>query len=212
MANVVEYQPAEPNRYKIQKLVSRIKAEEEIWNKVADEIFDLDSLVRRDKKISHLSPFVKDVFGIKIVVWMPGDVTPLHNALCEVTWNPETLLAHQVPIEASTEKIHFIETKNYLGQAERKASRWEAYKSVVHWWEKTFEIQIQPLRNYHHEREYLTKESHEGFKARRESLRNQIAAQIPLFGFCRDLLKWLFMAESHVAAPGFPGVSIQIED
>ena len=41
----------------------RIKAEEEIWNKVVDEIFEVDSLVERDKELRHLSRYVKKFPG-----------------------------------------------------------------------------------------------------------------------------------------------------
>ena len=34
-------------------MVSRIKAEEQIWNKVVDTIFDLDRLVQLDKQLRH---------------------------------------------------------------------------------------------------------------------------------------------------------------
>ena len=52
-------------------MISRIKAEEEIWNKVCDEIFRIDELLERDKKLRALSRYVKDVFGVKVVVRHP---------------------------------------------------------------------------------------------------------------------------------------------
>ena len=35
------------NEWGVFKCISRIKAEEEIWNKVVDEIFEIDNLVKR---------------------------------------------------------------------------------------------------------------------------------------------------------------------
>ncbi|MEO0604464.1 MAG: hypothetical protein AAF211_23725, partial [Myxococcota bacterium] len=63
VANFVEYQPLQHNPWGIHKMLSRIKAEEEIWNKVTDEIFQIDQLIRRDKKRRALGRYVKDVFG-----------------------------------------------------------------------------------------------------------------------------------------------------
>lgn len=63
---------------------------------------------------------------------------------------------------------------------------------MVLWWGTTIEIQIQVLRNYHRERERITKESHSEFKAKREEVRDMIAGAQPLFRFYRDLLQWLF--------------------
>ncbi|MEN9834218.1 MAG: hypothetical protein RL011_411 [Pseudomonadota bacterium] len=213
VANFVEYQPTEPNAMKIQKIISRIKAEEEIWNKVVDEIFDLDGMVRRDKQMSHLSQFVKDVFGIKIVVDSTADVLPLHQSLFAANWNAAQL--ERIGIEPRDDRLHLepLETKNYLAQDSRKASGWAAMKSVVQWGGRTFEIQVQPLRNYYNEQEYLTKESHAGFKSKRETLRNDIAAKIPLFGFYQALLKWLFLAEAEPGqAPTYPGVRIVLSE
>ena len=208
VANVVEYQPSEPNRGGVHKIISRIKAEEEIWNKVVDEIFGLDSLVKRDKELRHLSKYVKDIFGIKIVVGSTAEVVKLHAALQEITWDTNSLSEVGVAEEEGTSRLEFVETKNYLRESE-KESGWEAIKSVVTWGEKMFEIQVQPLGNFWREREYLTRESHAGFKSRREQVRHQVATHIPLFGFYQTLLKWLFQ-DPEGPAPVFPGVSVSV--
>mmetsp|Transcript_34444 Transcript_34444/g.108031 ORF Transcript_34444/g.108031 Transcript_34444/m.108031 type:complete len:163 (-) Transcript_34444:54-542(-) len=95
-------------------------------------------------------------------------------------------------------------------------SGWRALKSVVMWWDTTIEIQIQVLRNYHRERERITKESHSEFKARREELRDLIATAKPLFGFYRDLLQWLFQttaANIHSQGPPtFNNVRVELLD
>ena len=93
----------------------------------------------------------------------------------------------------------------------RKETGWEAIKSVFRWWDSTIEVQVQPLWNYHQEREYLTRESHAGFKERRETLRNQVAGAVPLFGFYRDLLRWLFLSPAE-PAPAFEAVEIVLRD
>ena len=75
-------------------------------------------------------------------------------------------------------------------------SGWSALKSVVSWGGRTFEIQVQPLSNFLHERERLTRESHQGFKSTRERVRDEVAAKVPLFGFYRSLLRWLLLDPS----------------
>lgn len=211
VANVVEYQPSGMNQWGIHKVISRIKAEEQIWNKVVDTIFGLDRLVRSDKQLRHLGSFVKDVFGVKVVVGDPAAVRALHEALLKLRWKPAVLTKHGVPVLATTSRLEFIEVKDYMAQVGRKETGWEAIKSVFQWWDSTIEVQVQPLWNYHQEREYLTRESHAGFKARREALRNQIAGTIPLFGFYRDLLRWLFLSPSE-PAPTFEAVEIVLLD
>lgn len=212
VANVVEYQPEAINDWRIYKMVSRIKAEEQIWNKVVDTIFGLDRLVQMDKQLRHLNRFVKDVFGVKFVVGDTAAVRALHQSLLALEWTTEHLARHKVPAQPSTRGMQCLEVKDYL-DARRglKASGWQAVKSVFHWWDTMIEVQVQPLGNYLQERERLTKESHAGFKAKREDLRNQIAATVPLFGFYRDLLKWLFLAPDS-PAPAYAAVRIVVKD
>ncbi|MBA3945807.1 MAG: hypothetical protein H0X37_14710 [Herpetosiphonaceae bacterium] len=210
VANVVDYQPLVTNGYAIHRLSTRIKAEEEIWNKVVDEIFDLDGIVRQDKQLRHLSRYVKDVFGIKIVVGTVADVYRLQQQLVELRWPAEVLGAHQIEANANTRGLQFVEVKDYLQRDEHKQSGWEAIKSVVQWRGKTFEIQIQPLHNFLNEREQLTSESHLSFKARREQVRQHVAEQLPLFRFYQDVLRWLFH-DPVSAPPIYPGVTIHLD-
>jgi hypothetical protein len=211
VANFVEYQPFDIGSPGVYKLSSRIKAEEEIWNKVVDEIFDLDGLLRRDKALRELSRFVKDIFGLKIVAGDGRGVQQVQKALSEMVWSSELLAARGIELDETTRRLEFIEVKDYLGSPERKQSGWSAMKSVVSWSGNMFEIQVQPLRNYLAERERLTQESHAGFKMRREDVRNQVASALPLFGFYRDLLQWLFRTPNE-APPQFPGVEIELRE
>ena len=186
VSNVVEYEPEAPNPLSVYRILTRIKAEQEIWNKVTDEIFDLDAIVLRDKQLRHLGRYVKDVFGIKIVVGTMEDCYRVQ----------ETLTALALPAEGVEQKLTFVEVKDYLERPSRKQSGWSALKSVVSWGGRTFEIQVQPLGNFLHERERLTRESHTGFKSTRERVRDEVAAKVPLFGFYRALLRWLLLDPS----------------
>jgi len=208
IANFVEYQPTDLGPWHVHKMTSRIKAEEEIWNKVVDELFDIDSLIRRDKELSQHSRYIKDVFGLKLVVSAIPDARRLHEALVAATFDPRELEAVGAPSEPSAREIVVFETKDYL-DGYSKQSGWGAIKSVLMWWDAMFEVQIQPLENYYAEREQLTRESHAGFKQRREELRNRIARDVPTFGFMRDLLAWLFGASSD--PPVHPGVQVSLD-
>lgn len=211
VASMVDYQPTEANIHGIHRLISRIKAEEEVWNKVVDEIFHLDDIVARDKKLRHLSRYVKDIFGIKIVVGEWHEVREVQSALIELNWADEDLQEFEIDPGPTTRRLAFVEVKDYLTPNQQKRSGWEGVKSVVKWADKTFEIQVQPLGNFLHEREWLTKESHNTFKLNRERVREEVAQQIPLFGFYRDLLRWLFQNPS-TPPPTYPGVTISLVD
>ena len=197
VSNVVEYEPAGPNPRNVYRILTRIKAEEEIWNKVVDELFDLDTIVLRDKDLRHLGRYVKDVFGIKVVVGAEDDASRLQE--------------HLAGLLLPTERLEFVETKDYLKRPSRKQSGWSAIKSVVRWGGRTFEIQVQPLSNFLHERERLTRESHASFKTTRERVRDEVAERLPLFGFYRALLRWLFLDPSS-EAPKHEGVDVVLVD
>jgi hypothetical protein len=209
VANFVEYQPFEVGTPAVYKLSSRIKAEEEIWNKVVDEIFHLDGLIQRDKKLRELSRYVKDIFGLKVIASDARTSQLVQAKLMELEWTEAQLAYRGFSLDDSTRRLKFLEVKDYLNASDRKQSGWSAIKSVVRWSGHMFEIQVQPLKNYLSERERLTQESHSGFKMRREDVRNQVAEAIPLFRFYRDLLQWLFRAPSD-APPSFAGVEIEL--
>ncbi|MBL8957331.1 MAG: hypothetical protein JNK82_41545 [Myxococcaceae bacterium] len=201
VSNVVEYEPAAPNPCSVYRILTRIKAEQEIWNKVTDEIFDLDAIVLRDKHLRHLGRYVKDVFGIKMVVGTLEDAYRLQNEL----------VAHDFGEGAPSRRLEVIEVKDYLERPSRKQSGWSALKSVVSWGGRTFEIQVQPLSNFLHERERLTRESHQGFKSTRERVRDEVAAKVPLFGFYRSLLRWLLLDPS-ADPPVHEGIELSLVD
>ncbi|MEW5740682.1 MAG: hypothetical protein AB1938_17270 [Myxococcota bacterium] len=211
VSNVVEYEPTGPNAHNVYRVLTRIKAEEEIWNKVVDELFDLDSIVLKDKQLQHLSRFVKDVFGVKVVVGSEDDARALQARLTELRFPAAALTARQLPMDEGHGRLEFVETKDYLARPSRKQSGWSALKSVVRWAGRTFEIQVQPLSNFLHERERLTRESHASFKATRERVRDEVAQRLPLFGFYRGLLRWLFLDPTS-EPPQHEGVDVVLVD
>lgn len=211
VANFLDYEPLELNPRGIYRITSRIKAEEEIWNKVVDELFDIDQLVRRDKQLRHLSRYVKDIFGLKVVVGESDKVRSFHAELRQLSFSDEVRRSLSIPREEATARLQFLETKDYLDGTDPKRSGWQALKSVVRWWDETFEVQVQPLRNYLRERERLSQESHASFKTRREDLRTEVARRIPLYGFYRELLRWLFL-RPEAPPPQYPHLALELVD
>ena len=187
-ANFVEYLPQEPSGTGVNRITSRVKAEEELWNKVTDELFNLDHLVRQDKHLRQLSKYIKDVFGIKIVSDDEATCLRVHDRL--------QLL--RFPGAEGEERMEFLETKDYLtcDASRMKKTGWRALKSVVRWHGQLFEIQVQPLSNYYLELDHMAGPSHRSFKAERDALRLEITRRLPLYGFYRDLLRMLFMKAS----------------
>jgi hypothetical protein len=216
VANFVEYEPSTNNAFKVTKLLSRIKAEQELWNKVTDEIFDLDRLFARDKQLKQLSRYVKDVFGLKILTEDAESARALHSNLTTWRWTDQDIDQLRLPglpeDRRCVRSLEYLEIKDYLSQGAGKNSGWKAIKSVVRWWDQTFELQIQPLPNYYREQERFTRESHRSFKLSREQFREDVARRLPLYGFVRDMLRWLFSPDRYPHRPTFPGVVILLQD
>ena len=202
-ANFVEYIPLGRPTSGVNRITSRVKAEEELWNKVADEIFLIDRIVYRDKHLRQFSKYVKDIFGIKIVCEDEDACASLHDriktlAVNECHWemlNKLELVGLQKESESSEPLLEFLETKDYLtcDPSVMKRTGWKALKSVVKWRQRLFEIQAQPLGNYYLELDHMSGPSHRSFKLSRDSMREELSRRVPLYGFYRDLLKMLFM-------------------
>lgn len=205
-ANFVEYIPLGHPSSGVNRLTSRVKAEEELCNKVADEIFLLDELVARDKQLRQYSKFVKDIFGIKIVCEDEATCFAVHESLKNLTVaaiDPErsaALAEMGMPPSEDTAQplLAFIETKDYLTCDESKMKRtgWKALKSVVEWNDCLFEIQLQPLSNYYLELDHMAGPSHRSFKFTRDTLRDEVSKRIPLYGLYRELLRLMFVESS----------------
>lgn len=258
----------EEKDWAIFKMISRIKAEQvrarrragggmrlgrpqscavtrqEIFNKVCDEIFDFDALVREfsdsgDKQLAAMSYYVKDVFGIKLVVGSAAQARALQEDIRNLRFTSEDLSG--IPIDGPLEKVHLLEVKDHLGASRKSRSGWECLKSVFEWNGSLFELQIQPLINYCLERERLTKQSHAAFKQKREDTRDkvrqrptsrrrcasldhararpacppQVASKVPLFGFYRELLRTLFVEPpvcDGLTIPQFGNVKVDIRE
>ncbi len=202
-ANFVEYVPLSRPLSGVNRLTSRVKAEEELWNKVIDEIFVLDEMLTRDKHLRQYSKFIKDIFGIKIICEDEATCMRVHEQLermsvCESDISRmQELCDINMPIKRVGKErlLEFLETKDYLtcDQSKMKKTGWRALKSVARWRDRLFEIQIQPLANYYLELDHMSGPSHKSFKTQRDALRDEVSKVVPLYGFYRDILKNLFM-------------------
>ena len=206
-ANFVEYIPTGRTTSGVNRITSRVKAEEELWNKVADEMFGLDRIVEQDKHLRQYSKYIKDIFGLKIVCEDDDACLQVHRRLedirageCDwsITRNLPRKQEEQFRIDPDAPLLDFVETKDYLTcePALMKKTGWKALKSVVRWQNQLLEIQVQPLSNYYLELDHMAGPSHRSFKLLRETVRGEIARGLPLYGFYRDLLKMLFLDSS----------------
>ena len=149
VANVVEYQPAGMNEWGIHKFISRIKAEEQIWNKVVDSIFGFDQAGPRrqaaaaprrvrEGRLRRQGGRRRSRRGARAA--RGAAEAAVAAGAC---WR-STACRRSI----ATSRLEFIEVKDYMAQVGRKETGWEAIKSVFRWWDSTIEVQVQPLWNY----------------------------------------------------------------
>ena len=74
------------------------------------------SLLNQEREVakSHLSRFVKDVFGLKIVVGDEEQARRCQTKLQNLRFSDQALMSHGVPVAPSTTVLDFVEVKDYL--------------------------------------------------------------------------------------------------
>jgi len=142
------------NPFGIHLISTRIKTPSNLAYKVADILFDIDKMFRRDKVLNQYSQVIKDVYGIKVIT---KDLTTLQKT---IQWF-QALPLHEL-----------LETKDYIGPRKKK-SGFEAYKIAIQRNHQVFEVQLQTDAML--ERENLGfRENHLTYKERQMRLRTQL--------------------------------------
>jgi ppGpp synthetase/RelA/SpoT-type nucleotidyltranferase len=138
-------------------LVTRIKTTSNICYKIADMVFDIDTMFRRDKLHNEFGPIVTDVYGLKVVMAKPEQIAAMADCFIRM---PETDL---------------VEEKDYTG-VNRKRSGYEAYKLVIRREKHLFEVQIQSLGMFTTEQTSRTA-SHRTYRERQTAERRRLGKE-----------------------------------
>jgi ppGpp synthetase/RelA/SpoT-type nucleotidyltranferase len=142
------------NPFGIHLISTRIKTPSNLAYKVADILFDIDKMFRRDKVLNQYSQVIKDVYGIKVIT---RGMATLQKT---IQWF-QGLPGQQI-----------LEAKDYLGLSKKK-SGFEAYKLVIQRNHQVYEVQLQTDAML--ERENLGfRENHLTYKEKQMRLRAKI--------------------------------------
>ena len=190
-ASFLEFRPLELGEGSVAtRVITRVKANDAIWNKVTDALFDIDAVISRDKILNTKSKYVKDVFGIKILVGNTRDCYAVESQLDDMDLTP-VFPNHGQP--QALNQLELIERKDYLrGDGQKKKTGWEALKNVYRWGQHYFEIQIQTEANYFAEISDLSSTSHRTFEMQRRHLRWELETILPHYRDFRHLLRGIF--------------------
>jgi len=191
-ASFLEFRPLEIVDARVAtRVITRVKANDAIWNKVCDALFEIDQVISRDKILNSKSKYVKDVFGIKILVIQPHDCYLVENQLDDMVFNADHVAA--LGLDTVPDRLELIERKDYLADGSlRKKTGWEALKNVYRWGQHTFEMQIQTEANYFAEISDLSSTSHRTFEMQRRHLRWELEKILPHYQEFRHLLRGIF--------------------
>lgn len=145
IASFVHYRVLPPAQHsKIIFVRTRIKSTSHIAYKLADIVFDIDNLFKRDKIQNQFTNSITDVYGMKVIVQKDTDIQEISNK-----------------VSALKGFLRF-DTKDYTGQS-RKKSGYEALKSVFKYEGLMIEVQFQSKRMFDTERQSYTA-SHQTYK------------------------------------------------
>ncbi len=176
------------------RVLTRVKVNDQIWNKVCDALFEIDGLVQRNKILNRRSKYVKDVFGVKILTPRKADSYRVDAVLNNMVFAPEEFQTIGSHYADNRHSLELIEHKDYLSLPADKKKRtgWEAIKNVYRWGDQIFEVQIQTEANYFLEVLDLTDTSHRTFEMQRRRTRHELEERIPHYADFRKVLKYVF--------------------
>ena len=138
-------------------LFARIKSTSNLSYKIADMVFDIDLMFKRDKVYNEFSQIVTDVYGIKAIITDDGRIKEFVDHLRKL---------HRVEV---------VEEKDYTGK-KRKRSGFEAYKMVLRRARHLFEMQIQSRSMFENEQKSHTA-SHRTYREQQMSNRRRLGRE-----------------------------------
>lgn len=127
-------------------MLSRIKTTSNICYKIADIVFDIDRMFKRDKIVNTYTQTLMDMYGIKLAFQKKDNIFQALDFM------------------KAQDEIEIIDEKNYLDEHKKK-SGYEAYKIVIKKEDQLFELQLQTQSMLEVERSHL-RASHKTYKER----------------------------------------------
>ncbi len=207
----IEFGAEEWNEWGVHRLIARARPHEDLWKVIADSLFGLDNLVDG-------AGLVEDsMYHLKIVVEDDEHAERVHKFLRNVHWTDKELRARGIPIQDATRRADLIEEELHTAEALGHAILWEDSRakeasgdrsSTVNWWGTTIQVRVQTLNAHYAETELISMANREKLAIRKEMQQETMADQSPLYGFARNLMRWM-LADQGLSKPPACG-SIQV--
>ncbi len=208
----IEFGAEEWNEFGVHRLIARARPHQDLWKVIADSLFGLESL--------DSAGLVEDsMYHLKIVVEDDEHAEQVHRFLRNIQWTDKELRARAIPIQDSTRRAELIEEELHTAEALGHAISLEESRakeasgdrsSTVSWWGTTIQIRVQTLNAHYAETELISMANREKLAIRREMQQESMADQSPLYGFARNLMRWMLADEGLSKPPACGSIQVNV--
>eukprot|EP00281_Chroomonas_sp_CCMP1168_P026565 CAMPEP_0206230390 /NCGR_PEP_ID=MMETSP0047_2-20121206/10235_1 /ASSEMBLY_ACC=CAM_ASM_000192 /TAXON_ID=195065 /ORGANISM="Chroomonas mesostigmatica_cf, Strain CCMP1168" /LENGTH=526 /DNA_ID=CAMNT_0053653813 /DNA_START=232 /DNA_END=1812 /DNA_ORIENTATION=+ len=207
----IEFGAEEWNEWGVHRIIAHSRPARDLWKVIADSLFGLEH--------PEVERFVDDdMYHLKIVVEDVELAEHVHRSLRNIEWTDTELRARGIPAEASTRKGQLVEQTTHSAEALGHAVQYGESNgsgdrcSTVRWWGAGIQVRVQTLNEHYAETEMITMANREKLAKRKELHQERLAAQSPLYGFARNLMRWMLDEEATTAPPACGRIQVTIHD
>lgn len=125
----------------------------------------------------------------------------LHRSLPSLIWEDHELQDHGVPVSPATRHLDLLEHPERVGGK---------HSSTFSWFGTPISVRVVTLCEHYEEAEQAGVGERQRRQRRADGLHRRLAAREPLFGFARELLRWMVDEEAPAAAPPASCGSIRV--
>lgn len=205
----LDYLADEWNEFGVHRVITHARPGEDLWMVIADSLFGLDDTMPDLKHVDE------DMYRLKIVVEDGAHAAKLHRYLRNLEWSDNELQSQGIPVESATREAVLVEESTHTAQdlghmvtlgQEATGDR----TSIVDWWGAGVQIRIQTLDEDYAETEMLSMMNREKLWLRKLAHQEELASVSPLYGFTRNLVKWMLSSDCVSAPPSMEQIKVNI--
>lgn len=205
----LDYLADEWNEFGVHRVITHSRSGEDLWMVIADSLFGLDDTMPDLKHVDE------DMYRLKIVVEDGAHAAKLHRYLRNLEWSDSELQSQGIPVESATREAVLVEESTHTAQdlghmvtlgQEATGDR----TSIVDWWGAGVQIRIQTLDEDYAETEMLSMMNRERLWLRKLAHQEELASVSPLYGFTRNLVKWMLSSDCVSAPPSMEQIKVNI--
>lgn len=199
------------NDWGVHRVIAHARPARDLWKVIADSLFGLEH--------PQVDRFVDDdMYHIKLVVEDDEHADRVHRSLRNMEYTDEELRARGIPSEASTRKLHLVCESTHTAEAlghrvwhsQDTAKTLGDRCSTVKFWGMGIQIRVQTLNEHYAEAEMITMTNREQLAQRKEQQHEHLAAQSPVYGFARNLLRWMLDEDATTLPPSSGSIQVTV--